>query len=107
MDEIANEKFYIFRLVSQTLKIIEFQADFTGSRNCAFVDLSKSKAPFEEMEDMLDKRISTGRVYKPDGVYNERVFPMMMQNESGHTDICEKRTDLAKIILHDGWKLKT
>lgn len=31
----------------------------------------------------------------------------MMQSETGHAEICEKKTDLAKIILQEGWNLKT
>ena len=31
----------------------------------------------------------------------------MVQSEDGNADIIEKRTDLAKIILQENWKLKT
>ena len=37
-DPVSNEKYYMFRLVTQTLKIIEFEADFSGSLNCEFVE---------------------------------------------------------------------
>ena len=96
MVDESGEKFYMFRLVSQTLKIVEFVADFTGSRNCDFVDLKKPKAEGEEKYNL-----------KSDGVYLERVYPSMVHTETGHAEVCEKRTDLAKVILRDGWKLKT
>ena len=41
IDEVTKERYYMFRLISKTLKIIEFTADFSGSTNCAFVDLQK------------------------------------------------------------------
>ena len=31
----------------------------------------------------------------------------MVQSEDGNADIIEKRTELAKIILRENWKLKT
>ena len=39
-DPIVNEKFYMFRLVTKTLKIIEFSADFSGSLNCEFIEVN-------------------------------------------------------------------
>ena len=39
-DPICNEKFYMFRLVTKTLKIIEFEADFSGSLNCDFIEVN-------------------------------------------------------------------
>ena len=78
LDE-SGEKFYMFRLVSQTLKIVEFVADFTGSRNCDFVDLKKPKAEGEEKYNL-----------KSDGVYLERVYPTMVHTETGHAEVCEK-----------------
>ena len=41
-DDITNERFYMFRLVTSTLKIVEFEADFSGSLNCEFGDTSRS-----------------------------------------------------------------
>ena len=41
IDEVTKERYYMFRLISKTLKIIEFTADFTGSTNCQFIDLQK------------------------------------------------------------------
>jgi len=35
-DKDTNQKYYMFRLVTQTLKIVEFEADFSESLNCEF-----------------------------------------------------------------------
>jgi len=38
-DKDANQKYYMFRLVTQTLKIVEFEADFSESLNCEFIEV--------------------------------------------------------------------
>ena len=47
---------------------------------------------------------SMDRVLKKNGLYHERVYPDVDSVTNG---ILEKRTDLAKIVLYDNWKLKS
>ena len=44
----------MFRLVTQTLKIVEFEADFNGSINCEFVEVKRDK-----LSDNLDDNFSS------------------------------------------------
>ncbi len=82
----------MFRLVTKTLKNVEFQADFSGSSNCDFIDVQSS---------------NISKVYKRDGIFRQHVVPEMIHSGDGENEILEKRSDLAKIILHENWKLKT
>ena len=93
----------MFRLVTQSLKIVEFEADFSASLNCEFVEVRKKQE--RDMEDVIEQRLNQGRILNPTGRYHERVYPDIVSNENH--EILEKRTDLAKIVLQDNWKLKT
>lgn len=102
-DDKNQEKYYMFRLVTQSLKIVEFEADFSASQNCEFVEVRMKQD--RDMEDHIEQRLNQGRVLNPTGRYHERVYPEIVSNDNH--EILEKRTDLAKIVLHENWKLKT
>lgn len=77
----------MFSLVTKSLKIVEFEADFGESLNCEFIEV-KVKGERAERSDR--------QIYNPDGRYYERVNPEVV---SSTHEILEKRTELAKIAL--------
>ena len=84
---------------------MEFEADFSGSLNCDFVEVRKAHGG-RPMEDRIEQRLNQGRILNSTGCYQERVLPEMITAGSSN-EILEKRTDLAKIVLHENWKLKS
>lgn len=45
----------MFRLVTQTLKIIDFEADFSGSLNCEFLEVGNFGSKRNQMQQSSDE----------------------------------------------------
>ena len=83
---------YIFRVVSKSLKIITFIADFQGSDKVEF-----SEGTVKKIKDNHGNEVQDGRM-----VYQETIQPEFHDNE-----VQEKSTLIVVVKLKDGWKLKT
>ena len=83
---------YIFRVVSKTLKIITFIADFQGSDKVEFLEGTVKK-----IKDSHGNEVQDGRM-----VYQETIQPEFHDNE-----VQEKSSLIVVVKLKEGWKLKT
>ena len=83
---------YIFRVVSKTLKIITFIADFQGSDKVEF-----SEGTVKKIKDSHGNEVQDGRM-----VYQETIQPEFHDNE-----VQEKSSLIVVVKLKEGWKLKT
>lgn len=75
---------YIFRLVTRCFKVVNFEADFTGSNNCEFY----------ELHGPLDRK-----------VFTKNVEPELEAPQN--SVVREKQTLIIKVRLRENWKLKS
>jgi hypothetical protein len=82
----GQEPRYYFRVISKSLRIINFEADFTGSDKVEFSDDSKKVIPGDSM---IFKR----KIEPPKPVYD--------------SNVPELTTLICKVKLKENWKLKS